>query len=341
MHMRRSGLGIAAGLVLGTAGTVGAQAPTVTVGGVGYAQYVYQLKDSANHLNNFDLTRAYINVRGSFAYGIKSRVTADIYRAGDGSLAYRLKYGFVSWTPEKSALTFKLGALNTPLIEWQETLWDYRMQGTVALDRAGYLSSSDLGFLVDGNWGFDKVTVSAGVLNGENYNRALGDQRKDLTGRISVRVMGTDEGGPTGGFRLTAYGHYGKPTGGGTRQRYVGLASYRSKALTFSGEFARTVDSALTTPVSAKRTGRVISLFGVVHPITSKFGVIGRLDLVDPNTKVANDRYSRLIAGASYTVSSNLRVLADLDHVTYQGGITTPALEAVRSQALFQLQFTF
>jgi hypothetical protein len=318
-----------------------AQAPTVTVGGVGYAHYVYQLKDSANHANNFDLSRAYVNVRGSFAYGIKTRVTSDLYRAVDGSLALRLKYGFVSWTPDKSPLTFKLGMLNTPLIEWLETLWDYRMQGTVALDRAGYLSSSDLGFLVDGNWGFDKVNLSAGVINGENYNKGVGDQRKDLAGRISVRVMGTDEGGITGGLRLTAYGHYGKPTGGGTRQRYVGIASYRSKALTFSGEISRTVDSALTNPITSKKTGRVMSVFGVFHPTTSKFGVIGRFDTVDPNTNVENDRYSRVIAGVSYTMSSNLRVLVDLDQVTYQGGITTPALEAVRSQALFQLQFTF
>jgi hypothetical protein len=153
--------------------------------------------------------------------------------------------------------------------------------------------------------------------------------------------MGTDEGGPTGGLRLTAYGHYGTPTGGGTRQRYVGIASYRSKAVTLSGELARTVDSTLTTPVSAKRTGRVISVFGVLRVPHSPVGVIGRFDSVDPNTRISNDRYSRLIAGVSYTISSNLRILADLDQVSYQGGVTTPALEAVRSQALFQVQFTF
>lgn len=323
-------------------GALAAQAPAVTVGGVGYAQYVYQLKDSANHVNNFELTRAYVNVRGSFAYGIRTRVTADIYRATDGSLAYRLKYGFVSWTPtEKSPLTLKMGMLNTPLIEWQETLWDYRMQGNVALDRAGYLSSADLGFMVDGNWGYDKVSLSAGVINGESYSKAPGDQRKDLAGRVSVRVLATDEGGPTGGLRLTAYGHYGKPTGGGTRQRYVGIVSFRNKAVTLSGELAATVDSALTSASAGKRDGRVISLFGVLRVPRSKVGLIARFDSVDPNTDTDNDRYSRIIAGASYTISSNLRVLADLDHVSYQGGVTTPALEAVRSQALFQLQFTF
>ncbi|HET9709930.1 MAG TPA: hypothetical protein VFP39_16630, partial [Gemmatimonadales bacterium] len=33
----------------------------VTVSGVAYAQYGYLLKDTANHTNNFDITRAYIN----------------------------------------------------------------------------------------------------------------------------------------------------------------------------------------------------------------------------------------------------------------------------------------
>src|SRR4051794_10467811 len=58
---------------------VRAQSPTVTVGGVSFAQYVYQLKDTANHLNFFDVTRAYINVLGRFD-ALATRVTPDIYR---------------------------------------------------------------------------------------------------------------------------------------------------------------------------------------------------------------------------------------------------------------------
>src|SRR5258706_14432056 len=86
-----------------------AQAPTVTVGGVVYAFYQYQLKDSANHVNNFDIGRAYVNVLGKFGHGIGTRVTADIFRSADGSLSYRVKYAYATLTPEKSALTFKLG----------------------------------------------------------------------------------------------------------------------------------------------------------------------------------------------------------------------------------------
>src|SRR5882672_5196723 len=86
------------------------QAPQVTVSGVGYLQYVYQLKDTANHNNNFDVTRAYVNAIGRFAGGVGARVTLDVNRpAGDNSLRYRLKYAFATYTPAGSPLTFKFG----------------------------------------------------------------------------------------------------------------------------------------------------------------------------------------------------------------------------------------
>ena len=339
-HLSRAGWLVV--LALGGRAVVGtAQAPTVTVGGVGYAQFAYYPADTAKGANNFDVTRAYINVIGRFAHGVTVRVTPDIYRTSDG-LTYRLKYGFVTWTPDSSALTFKLGMLNTPYVEWEEQLWDYRMQGTIALDRNGYLSSSDLGFLVDGTWGGEKVTMSAGIINGENYNRPLGDKGKDLAARVSVRLLATDDPGRQGGLRLTGYGQTGKPTGGGTRQRLVGVLSYRSKLLTLAGEAAVTKDSVLTTPASAERKGRVITSFGVLRvPPSYKLQFIGRVDVVDPNTSADDDRHTRIIAGVGYQLTPNLRLLADLDQVSYQGGVTTPALEVVRSQALFQVQFTF
>ena len=333
---------LASVLAVGTLAAVplAGQAPTVTIGGVAYAQFAYQLKDTANHGNNFDITRAYLNVNGTFAYGIKTRVTPDIYRNADGSLGYRLKYAFASWQPEKSPLTFKFGQIHTPWLDWEEHLWDYRMQGTMAVERAGYMSSADFGAGIDGMWGFDRFNFQVGVYNGENYNKAPGDQRKDLMGRASFRILGSDEGGRDGGLRVTGYAHYGKPTGGGERQRYIGMVSYRSKLMTLAAEIAATKDS-VTAPVSAEKKGRIISVFGVLRASNAKFQVIGRIDSTDPNTSVNNDRTTRVIGGLAYQWSGNLRALADLDHLIYQGGTPTPALEATRSQALFQVQFTF
>jgi len=322
-------------------------APQVTVGGVAYTSFFYQLKDTANHLNGFDINRAYVNVIGRFSGGITTRITADIYRqAGDNSLRYRLKYAYFAYTPQGSKLTYKLGQIHTPFIDWEEALWDYRMQGQMAMERGdlatprSYLSSSDFGLGVDGKWGADKINMQVGLYNGENYNGGTGDQRKDLMGRVSVRVIDTDDSSRVGGLRVTAYGQYGKPTGGGVRSRLLGMVSYRSKQITLAGEYAITKDS-VTAPVVPEVKGAVASLFGVYRVPNSKVAVLARVDLIDPNTNTGNNRQTRVIGGASYQLSTNLRLLADLDMVSYQGGTPTPALEATRSQALFQAQFTF
>ena len=318
------------------------QAPQVTVSGVSYLQYLYQLKDTANHNNNFDVTRAYINVIGRFSGGVSTRITADVNRpAGDNSLRYRLKYAFVAYTPQGSSLTYKLGQIHTPFIDWEEALWDYRMQGQMAMERGGYLSSSDFGLGVDGNWNADRVNMQVGIYNGESYSGGTGDKRKDLMGRVSVRVKPTDDASRVGGLRITAYGQYGKPTTGGERSRLLGMVSYRTRLITLAGEYAVTKDSTAGPPVVAKASGSVASFFGVYRFTNSKAAVLARVDLTDPNTNVGNNRLTRVIGGASYQLSPNLRLLADVDLLTYQGGTPTPALEATRSQAYFQAQLTF
>ncbi|MEZ4456938.1 MAG: hypothetical protein R2882_10380 [Gemmatimonadales bacterium] len=45
-------------------------APQVTIGGVIYGQYSYALRSgTTGHANNFDVSRAYLNVNGKFAQG--------------------------------------------------------------------------------------------------------------------------------------------------------------------------------------------------------------------------------------------------------------------------------
>ena len=320
--------------------------PSITVGGVVYAQYLYQLKDTAGHANNFDITRSYINVIGKFPTGLLTRVTADIYRSTDGSLAYRLKYAYAGYTPEGSALTFKLGQIHTPWLDWEEALWDYRMQGQMALERGGYMSSSDFGLGVDGNWGKDKVNAQVGLYNGENYNKAPGDKRKDAMARVSVRVMDTDDPSRVGGLRLTGYSQIGKPTGGGIRDRFAGMLSYRTKAVTLAGEYARTKDrmdappDPAVAPNATTIDGQVLSFFGVFHIPGTRAAVLGRVDVTDPNTDVSDNRQTRFIAGASYQLTPALRLLADVDNLAFEG-TPSPVQYATKTQAFFQAQYAF
>jgi hypothetical protein len=366
---------LAAGLCL-AAVAAAPLAAQVSVGGVVYAQYQYQLaKDTLKadsniqHINNFDITRAYINVTGRFAGGVATRVTADIFTNSNipGSRAYRIKYAYVTWTPEGSALTYPNGEIHTPWLDWEEALWDYRMQGQMAMERGGYMSSSDFGAGVDGKWNSDQFNFQVGVYNGENYSGALGDQSKDFMARASYRLLATDDGSRIGGLRLTGYAGLGTPSSGGTRNRFIGMISYRSMDLTLAAQYASTTDTTTggntttaggATGAVGKKTGSVISAYGVFHFPSTRFSVLGRVDITDPNTcspatpavaacpaSAGTDKQTRIIAGASYQLSPNLRLLADVDLLSYQSGFAPSAGNydsyANRQSAFFQAMFTF
>ena len=325
MHARL----LALGLVL--APTLAAQQapapPQVAVTGVVFTQYQYT---DANVVakSTFDMTRAYVNVLGRFANGISTRVTLDIIPSAVTNQVYRLKYAFAAWTPTNSSLTYKLGMIQTPYVDFEETLWDYRMQGTIAVDRNGAMTSADIGFGVDGRWNNEAVNAQFAIVNGEGYSNGTGDFRKDVEARVSFRLKPTDDASRVGGLRATGYVGIGKVTGTGVdRNRYLGLLSYRSQQYTIAGEYVSVKNAAVT--------GSIISAFGVYRFTGGKTAAIARVDIVDPDNNVANNGSTRIIAGASYQLSPNVRLLADLDRLKPQGG------GAAANQILLQASFTF
>ena len=335
---------LAAALLLGAAGTAPAAAqsqakpaqdpPQFSIGGVAFAQFDGQLGAGTN--SNFDVTRAYLNFIGKFTDGVVTRVTGDLYQDPDGSHAYRLKYAFINWTPTHSVLTYRFGLMTTPWIDWEEQLWDYRMQGPMAVDRNHYLISSDFGAGVDGNVNHEAVDFQAAVFDGTGYGAAPGDQHKGYAARVSVRLVGTDETSRVGGLRLTGYAQLGAPKGGGTRQRFMGMVSYRSTEAALAVEYAVTTDSAPAQTYVGNVKGDVFSAYGWYKVPSTPVGLIARVDLVNLNTGIANDRTTDIIGGLSYQLTPNIRLLADVDNLSFKA----PGRPAV-TQALFQTQFTY
>jgi len=340
-----------------TATAARGQAPTVTVGTTIYSEYRYQLKTDSvtnSHLNNFDVTRAYLNVVGKFPSGLYARLTPDIFRATDGTLTFRLKYAYAAWTPEHSPLTPKFGVIHTPWLDWEEALWDYRMQGTMALERfrnpagTNYLSSADLGFGVDGKFKYDFVNFQVGVYDGEFYSAPERDKYKDVEARVSVRLLESDDHSRVGGLRVTGYGGIGTPTGGGKRNRYIGMVSYKSKLFTLAGEYGRARDRldqgppVTGSPAPVPTTdANVFSFFGVVNVPHSKAALIARWDVQDPNVDVSDNKLYRIIGGVSYQVTPEVRLLADVDNLWSESGVYTNAVNSTRTSGLFQMQIVF
>ncbi|HRP07193.1 MAG TPA: hypothetical protein PLL69_01780 [Gemmatimonadales bacterium] len=292
------------------AGAVSAQ---VEVSGTGYLHYRYQLDtgespDGGSRSGNFDVDRSYLTVTAPLGDGLSSRVTVDIDNRDAGpALQFRLKYAWLGWRPEGSALQARFGMIPTPLIERIERLWGHRMQGQVAIDRTGYLSSSDLGLSVDGNWNDDAVSAAIGIYNGEGYDQEPGDHRKDVAARVSVRLASSDTTGATAGLQLTGYAHHGRPTGGGIRNRGLAMLSYQSRRVTLGASYAVTTDS---TDGIAESTGRVVSAFGVYRIPGSRFSALARLDEVDRDTAVeTSDDETVVILGGAW----QWRLMIDFD----------------------------
>ena len=265
-------------------------------------------------------------------------MTPDIYRVTDGSLAFRLKYAYATWTPEKSPLTAKFGLIHTPWLDWEEALWDYRMQGSMAMERfrsvagAGYLSSADFGAGIDGKFGYDKVNFQIGAYNGEFYSKPEGDSYKDVEARVSVRVLESDDYSRVGGLALTGYAGIGSPTGGGRRNRYIGMVSYKSKLLhprrrvrPGAGPAGQPRDrSPAPRPPGSSAAGGLgcVELLRRAQRARTKVGIIGRYDLQKPDINLPDNKQQRLIAGVSYQLTPQVRVLADLDNFWNSPGST-------------------
>ena len=318
-----------------------APAPQVSVSGVGYAQWNYNVSGT-QHLNAFDVTRSYLNFNAKFAGGVAVRVTPDIYRQAsppDNALAYRLKYAYVSYAPGAANVTWKFGMIQTPWLSREEDLWDYRMQGSMALERYTGMSSADLGLSADAKLAGGRIDLNAGIYNGEGYKKAEQDQRKDLMVRASYRISTSNDNSAFGGLRVSGYAQIGRPTGGGERHRYLGMVSYKTTQYTLAAEYAVTKDSS-TAAATPEVSGSLISLLGVYHISHSKLALIGRVDLADPNTDVSNNKSTGIIAGASYQLSPNLRVLGDVDLLSHEAGDPSVAIDG-RNKALLTAQFTF
>src|SRR5207248_5474217 len=102
--------------------------------------------------NQFEIDRAYINVRGTLSRRAIYRVTLDAARTSGERLFDFLKYAYggVVFSPR---ITMTLGLQQTPLVDFQESIWKYRFVQKVLSDLEGKLSSSDLGIGAEGALG--------------------------------------------------------------------------------------------------------------------------------------------------------------------------------------------
>ena len=316
--------------------------PSIRVGAVIFSDFTYQstptiLDADGNsvHLSQFNVTRAYINVIGSISHIVAFRVTPDIARETSsfsnlsGSLEFRLKYAYMQfnlddWMTKGSFARF--GIQQTPWLDFAESIYRYRFQGTMLAEREGYFASADGGasfhYELPANYG----DVHVGVYNGENYNKAEANNEKSYQIRGTLRPF-ANPATPAilRGLRGSLFYDADRYVKDGPRNRFIGMLSYEQRYLNAAFEFLDTADrTSITKP---ELDGRGYSIWAT--PKSPKgFEALLRYDHLKPNTLLGTQVRTRTIVGVSYwfphqgNVTSAL--LIDYDGQTFEN--FTPAL---------------
>src|SRR4026208_430370 len=181
--------------------------PAIRVGVPFFGDYTVQqapkIKDADENdvsANAFNVGRTYINVTGNITHNIAFRITPDIVRetgtnAPNGSHACRLKYAYAQFNLDdwlnkgRTGSWIRLGAQQTPWVDFMETVYRYRFQGTIFEDREGFLSSSDVGAAFHYNFAGNYGDVHTGFYNGETYTKPEANDQKGFMIRATVRPM--------------------------------------------------------------------------------------------------------------------------------------------------------
>lgn len=297
--------------------------------------------------NRFDVTRAYFNIEPQITKNISLRITPDITRVSgtegniDGSLAFRLKYAYAQFDEVAPGLAVKAGMQHTAYIDFEDSLWKYRVLGPSAYEFFTRKASSDLGVGAIGRHLKGILEYQVVLSNGEGYTRPErspaypeGDGKyKEIGARVTVAPF-ADNDDAWKGLKLTGFGQYGFTQSARigdqrehlTTTRALGLASYEHRLFTVAAGYGIAGDDLVSgdeVPVLEEASGTLFTGFGFVN-LPAKLRVLGRFDSFDPNGDVDNDERTRIIGGLAYLFSNMVQVIGDWQHFGYANDDQAP-----------------
>jgi hypothetical protein len=306
------------------------QYPIVRVGVLSYVQYDAEL-ENRDDFNNFDVTRAYVNVNGQLAQNVRFRVTPDIRRYTDASgqlgssLVFRIKYAFVQFDnlgPERSWLRF--GINQTPIIDFEESINRYRVQGTVFSEREPVIpGSGDAGVSYFTPIPKDYGEVHVGVYNGEGFGNAEINKYKSVQGRLTVRPF--PNRGLANGLRVTGFFTAGWYAPDRPRHVGIGMLSYEHRYLVATLQRLVSTDQPVLAVRKADRDGWSIFLEPRQGP--TGWAGIARFETFDPDRAVGDNSHWRSIVGGAYWLlytTTRLGLVVTNEQVHYDAGAARP-----------------
>lgn len=275
--------------------------PTVRVGILSYIQYDAELRNRDGY-NAFDLTRGYINVTGDLTNRISYRITPDVKRIADGSLAgslvLRVKYAFVQLNGPVGGSWMRFGDHQTPWIDFEERIQRYRVQGMMFSEREGIVPGSGdfgIGYLtpLPSNYG----DLQVGVYNGEGFSKGEATKHKSFQGRLSVRPF--PAGGVAQGLRVHGFYDLGWYDRNQPRRHGIVMGSYEKPRIVATAQWLAATERPLAAMAQdAERWG--YSTFLEIRQGMTGWAGLARVERFDPDRARPDDHHRRVIAGAAY-----------------------------------------
>ena len=324
--------------------------PAIRVGATIFADYTVQQQPKVTDvngdsvtLNQFQVTRAYINVTGNISHSIAFRITPDVTRETgvgsslNGSLTYRLKYAYLQWNFDDFMTRgswARFGQQQTPYVDYLEGIYRYRFQGTTFEEREGFLSSSDTGASFHYNFARNYGDLHAGVYNGETYTRPEQNDQKGWMFRGTVRPIPTHA--ILRGWRVTGFYDHDMVAKNLERKRGIFSTTFEHPYLNAGFDYLWTTDQA--TPTASEADGKGWSVFLTPRSTIGWEGLL-RFDHFEPDKTINGRERERQIIGVSYwfphqgNVSTAL--LLDYDNATFDN--FTPAQPKQRRIAVHAL----
>jgi hypothetical protein len=295
--------------------------PSVRVGGLIYPDFTQTIAPTITDAggagvspNAFNVTRAYINVTGQLNHRLAFRITPDIAReTGSGSSlagseTLRLKYGYVQMNLDDwlwRGTFVRGGMIQTPYVDFEESVYRYRFQGTVFAEREGFMVSSDFGAalrtLPPGGHG----EIMAGVFNGEGFARRI-----PIEGDRDPRHTRPFPSANLPRRRVTLFHVADHAVKDADRLRTIGLVTFEHRVLSIGWSYLDTADQA--TPAAPRVAARGTAFWMTPRlpigppPVAPPAGMVRasleglfRYDWIEPNRSQPGDK-QRWITGVAY-----------------------------------------
>ncbi len=336
--------------------------------------------DATTDLNQAKITRGYVTIKKEIKPWLHARVTMDTHQDEVEDWKVRLKYTYAELRPPDfgflTDMKSEIGMGHMPLLDFEEHINPYRMQGTMAIERAGTLNSADIGVSLRGYFGgkledaeertgshhYDGKYGSwhLGLYNGSGYHAHEGNSNKPFEARLTLRPLpevipglqlsyfgilagkGNDDNNPAGVFP--------------DYEVNMGMLSYENPRLTLIGEYFTTKGNKSGSWVDAQGHAletKGYSLFGNLKlPILeNKLSLFGRYDHFDQddNGMIAFDAdYDMVIGGLAYNFYKGNTLMLAYETTDYgpnagkKGKLPVPDNrlgDEKKFQAVFQIKF--